>query len=96
MPIYFLNICLKCFISSYDADCTCATVGAIIGGILGYSGISKELKVIDDYFVIGIDVKRGNNSIKTLAEETVAIGLKLGDIKVDSTRIQYLGVPAIG
>ena len=73
-----IDIALQC---GYDTDCTCATAGTIIGGILGYSGIETQLKgLINDYFVCGIDVKRRSDSIRDLAEDTCRVGVSLSAI----------------
>lgn len=70
-----IQIALSC---GYDTDCTCASAAAVLGVILGYSNIEDRLlNLVQDKFVIGIDVKRKDNRIKTLAEETVQIGLSI-------------------
>ena len=69
-----INIALKC---GYDTDCTCATAASILGIIVGYSDIDPNLKeLVRDKFVIGIDVKRENNSIQHLSRETCEIGIE--------------------
>lgn len=68
-----VNIAFRC---GYDADCTCATAGAILGIVLGADNIPAGLKdLVKDQFVIGIDVKRKDNTINTLTEETCALGI---------------------
>lgn len=76
-----VNLALRC---GYDADCTCATVGAIIGIINGYESIPDELKeLLDDKFVCGIDVERPDNLISTLAKDTCRIGMYFSKIYND-------------
>ncbi len=81
-----INIAFRC---GYDTDCTCATVGAILGIILGAHQIPENLKeMVGDTFVIGIDVKRNNNSIWELAKETCLIGL--GVDVIENNRIHQI------
>lgn len=69
-----INIALQC---GYDTDCTCASAASVVGIIKGYLGLGEELtSLINDYFVIGIDVTRPSNSIRQLAEDSVNIALK--------------------
>lgn len=69
-----INITLKC---GYDADCTCATAASVLGIVIGYKGIDPELKkLVKDKFILGIDVKRENNSIEYLSGETCEIGIE--------------------
>lgn len=76
-----INIALQC---GYDTDCTCASAASIVGIIKGYSGLGRELTdLIQDYFVIGIDVKRPSASIRRLAEDTARIALKTPNYAVD-------------
>lgn len=78
-----INIALKC---GYDADCTCATAGAVIGIINGYNGLSSDVKnLINDYFIIGIDVKRPSDKISKLAEDTLAIAMRSPNYNLDVT-----------
>ncbi|MEG2670153.1 MAG: ADP-ribosylglycohydrolase family protein, partial [Oscillospiraceae bacterium] len=84
-----INIALKC---GYDTDCTCATAGAIIGGIIGYKNIdSALLNSVQDSYVIGIDVKRRSCSIRDLAEDTCRVGVAL--LKDKSESILILDAP---
>lgn len=64
------------FRSGYDADCTCATAGALLGIVLGASRIADGLKQLaGDNFVAGILLDRTDFSIEGLAKETSRIGL---------------------
>jgi ADP-ribosylglycohydrolase len=84
-----INIALKC---GYDSDCTCATAVSILGTIIGYENIDEELrKLVKDKFVIGIDIKRENNSIGYLAKETCLIGIEAA-VSINS-KCEIIGVP---
>lgn len=70
-----INIALQC---GYDADCTCASAAAIVGIVTGFNQLDEELKtLIQDTFVIGIDVQRRSNLIQHLAEDTCRVGVSL-------------------
>lgn len=91
------------FLSGFDTDCTCATAGAIRGIIEGAQAIDQELKdLVQDEFVVGIDLARDNNSILQLSKETCDIGIKADteeNKKADTgikLEIHYLDKPAIG
>ncbi len=94
-----INIAFK---SGYDTDCTCATAAAIWGIQHGADEIPLDLKtLIGDQFVIGIDIKRTDNSIKKLSKEICDLGIKLAkeeDIIPEKVeyKIEYYGKPAIG
>ena len=69
-----INIALKC---GYDTDCTCASAASVIGIVKGYSGLKSDITgLIDDRFVIGIDIERPSNSIRRLAEDSAAVALQ--------------------
>lgn len=72
-----INLAIYC---GYDVDCTCASAGALIGIIKGYSGLDhKLLELLSDQFVCGIDVHRRDNTIKSLAEDTCRVGISLSE-----------------
>jgi ADP-ribosylglycohydrolase len=61
----------------YDTDCTCATAAAILCETIGFSKIDDRLKKLcGDSFVLGIDVKRKDNTIAALAEEVCLLGIE--------------------
>ena len=105
-----INIAFRC---GYDTDCTCATAAAVWGIQHGAEKIPEDLKaLVNDRFVIGIDLKRTDNSIRKLAEETCALGRKLAEENISTTEngfgpnvnteetldidILYMDRPAIG
>ena len=72
-----INIAFRC---GYDTDCTCATAAAVWGILHGAEKIPEDLKaLVNDRFVIGIDLERADNSIRKLTEETCALGRKLAE-----------------
>lgn len=85
-----IEIALQC---GYDTDCTCATAAAILGGIQGYSKIDSNLiGLVQDKYVVGIDVKRRSDSIKDLAEDTCRVGVSLSRYGICNVEIEE--VPA--
>lgn len=97
------------FRSGYDTDCTCATAAAIWGIQNGAEQIPNELKdLVQDQFVVGIELDRTNTSIKKLSEETCELGYKLKQTSEASSyeispyketlgiEIEYHDKPAIG
>ncbi len=79
-----INITL---IGGYDADCTCATAGAIVGIAIGAKGISEELKaLVDDSYVCAVDIQRKDNKITTFALDSVRVGVSM---------IKHLGSQAL-
>lgn len=78
-----INTALKC---GYDADCTCATAGAVVGIMNGYRAIPEDLKVLlQDRFVCGIDVKRPDDRIITLAKDTCRVGAGMARVYGDTS-----------
>lgn len=80
-----VNIALKC---GYDTDCTCASAAALLGIVLGYENMGDVNKLINDYFICGIDVVRPSDSIRGLAEDTIKIALA-----IDNDCLQITDVP---
>lgn len=65
-------ISLNC---GYDTDCTCATVGAILGIIYGAKFLMERYSFIDTGYILGVNVKRRSNLLYDLAEDTCRVGL---------------------
>lgn len=79
--------------SGYDTDCTCATAGAILGGILGADRIpEKWKKPIGNKFIMGFKIPWENYSISYLAEETCKIGILVS--KFLNNRVKITGIPS--
>ena len=84
-----INIALKC---GYDSDCTCATAVSRPGTIIGYEHIDEEIrKLVNDKFVVGIDIKRENNSIGYLAKETCLVGIEAA-VSINN-KCEIIGIP---
>ena len=71
-----INIALRC---GFDTDCTCASAASVVGIVKGYSGLGDLGKLINDYFVCGINVERKSDSIYDLAKETAELSLGMPD-----------------
>ncbi|MHA6481351.1 ADP-ribosylglycohydrolase family protein [Paenibacillus sp. strain BS8-2] len=83
-----IQIALQC---GYDADCTCATAAAILGGMIGFKQLDAELvALIHDRFVCGIDVQRRSDSVYDLSEDTCRVGVSL--LQADSP-LQITDIP---
>jgi len=77
----------------YDTDCTCATAGAILGGILGESKIPERWKKpIGDSFEMGFYLKRESYKISDLARETCEVGIAVS--KVLNDKVEIVNVPS--
>jgi hypothetical protein len=75
---------LRC---GYDTDCTLATTVAFLGQVLGAEAIPARLKdPIGDTLVMGIQYKRPDMRVSTLARDTARIGVLLserGPLRID-------------
>lgn len=90
------------FWCGFDTDCTCATAGAIWGISYGAKCIPEDLKrLVSDTYVVGIDIGYKEGSIRTLAEDTCRLGMRLkkeekGCVSEYTWDIKYLDRPAVG
>ena len=96
------------FCCGYDTDCTCATAAAIWGILHGADCVPEDLKaLVNDRFVVGIDLERTDGSIRKLSEETCELGKRLRlPIHINNTAqedehapaidVLYMNRPAIG
>ncbi len=84
-----INIALKC---GYDTDCTCASAASVVGIIMGYEGIGKEITdLIKDYFICGVDVELRSDSIRDLAIDTAELAMKTPNYELE---IENAPIPA--
>ena len=60
--------------AGYDTDCTGATVGAILGLILGANELKKRYDFSDQTFSLGVTARRRSNKISDLAEDICRVG----------------------
>ena len=60
----------------FDTDCTCATVGSIMGIICGSEKLMEQ-GFYDTGFILDALVERRSNTLKDLAEDTCAAGLTM-------------------
>ncbi len=96
-----INIALNC---GYDTDCTCATAAAILGTINGFDSITEEQRqLVNDGFVCGIDVDRGEESIEKLAVDTCNVGMSIeagfeqtAGSELYDIEVNYIDKPSIG
>ncbi len=88
----FVNTILIALNCGYDTDCTCATAGAILGGILGENNIPLKWKApLMDRFEMGFPLPRKSYRISDLAHETCAIGIAVS--KALNTDVKIVHVP---
>ncbi|HYF50319.1 MAG TPA: ADP-ribosylglycohydrolase family protein [Planctomycetota bacterium] len=81
---------LKC---GYDTDCTLATSAALIGQILGASKIPESLKKpVGDELVMGIEYKRPEMLLSSLARDTARVGVLLSK---ECNGIEISNAPAL-
>lgn len=93
------------FRSGFDTDCTCATAAAVWGIQKGAENIPEELKgLVQDQFIIGIQLERTDTSIRKLAQETCELGEYFGKTEgkaegkkeTSGPEVIYLDRPSIG
>ena len=60
--------------SGFDTDCTCATVGAIMGTIYGAEQMIKKYDLQDVQFVLTVRANRRSNYGRDLAEDITLLG----------------------
>ena len=61
----------------FDTDCTCATVGAVIGTILGAKAMIAEYGLQDVRYVLGVKSDRRSDSVRDLSEDIALLGAVL-------------------
>lgn len=59
----------------FDTDCTCATVGALMGIRLGGNAILEKYNIPDQKYVLGAEIVRRSDSVKDLAEDVARASL---------------------
>jgi len=71
----FIRATMMALNCGFDTDCTCATVGALIGIVFGGKSIAQKHGFANLEYKLGIHLTRRDYSIKSLAEDTCKIGL---------------------
>ncbi|MGI5899345.1 MAG: ADP-ribosylglycohydrolase family protein [Christensenellales bacterium] len=64
--------------AGFDTDCTCASVGAVLGIIKGAKFLEEQCGFRDNGYILGVEAERKDLSIKTLAKDTCAVGVSVG------------------
>ena len=78
--------------SGYDTDCTAATAAAVLGVILGASGLPRKwVEPLKDSFEMGFQLPRESFRISDLAHETCAVGVAAS--RAVNQRVRIVGVP---
>ena len=62
-------IALNC---GFDTDCTCATVGALMGIRLGGEAILQKYSIPDQIYKLGAEIERRSYNVKDLADDVAA------------------------
>lgn len=73
----FIETSMLALNCGYDTDCSCATVGALLGIIYGAQCLMNKYDFKDTGYVLGVDVKRRSNLIFDLAEDTCRVGVTI-------------------
>jgi hypothetical protein len=77
----------------FDTDCTCATVGAIIGIVRGADYLMKKHELKDPGYVLEVKIKRRSDRIFDLAEDTCMMGLHFTKHLNEKTTIENAPEP---
>lgn len=71
----------------FDTDCTCATVGSVIGIIRGSADLINKYKINDLKYILSVRSSRRSDSVYDLAEDIARLGAAFTS-KRGSTEIQ--------
>ncbi len=63
----------------FDTDCTCATVGALMGIRLGGEAILQKYSIPDQVYVLGAEIERRSYYVKDLADDVAAAATMFAD-----------------
>lgn len=72
---HFMDSVMLALNCGFDTDCTCATVGAIIGIIEGGKKLMKDYDLKEQTFKLGVNVTRRSDKVYDLAEDTAFAAL---------------------
>jgi ADP-ribosylglycohydrolase len=78
-----------CANSGWDTDCTAATAGALLGGLLGTAGLPADwVDKLGPNLICGIAVKHKNASLAEFAEDTCRVGVEMALARNPAVSIQ--------
>ncbi|MDD5707731.1 MAG: ADP-ribosylglycohydrolase family protein [Kiritimatiellae bacterium] len=90
----FKQTMLVCANSGWDADCTAATAGALLGASGGSAALPADwLARMGDRLVCGIKVRHQQASLSDLADETCLIGVEMALTR--NSAIRLMGAPQV-
>jgi hypothetical protein len=70
----FIKTTMTALNCGFDTDCTCATVGSILGIISGGKRLMEDYGFKEQKYVLGVNVERRSSSVYDLSEDTCRIG----------------------
>lgn len=78
----FTKAMVHCANSGWDADCTAATLGAILGAWKGTAGIPAEWREkLGPTLVCGIEVKHKTSPLVDIGYETALLGVEMAQVR---------------
>lgn len=69
------DTCMMAMNCGFDTDCTCASVGSVIGIIQGSSSLIEKYKLTDIKYVLSVRSFRRSDSVYDLAEDIARLGV---------------------
>lgn len=92
--IHSVMLALNC---GFDTDCTCATVGAIIGLLEGGRSLMNKYNIPDQTFILSVNTSRISNRVFDLANDIALAGLFFRDVNKKVTITDYIEdhIPAV-
>ena len=79
----------------FDTDCTCATIGAVIGTIIGAKAMIAEYGLKDVRYVLGVKSDRRSDSVRDLSEDIALLGAVLCDNIEEAPHKDFLFEPSL-
>ncbi len=87
----FLKTTMMALNCGFDTDCTCATVGAILGILYGADYLIQQYGFSDTGYILEAQVDRRSDRLFDLAEDTCVAGLTMA--KYRNTAIEITDAP---
>ena len=75
----FITTVMLALNCGFDTDCTCATVGSIIGICEGAKNLNRKYKFGDQKFALGVNTKRRSDRVLDLAMDVAKAALLFAD-----------------